>query len=100
MNRIRQLRELNGLSQEALGKLLGIQHSAVSKYELGKVPLNEDVIRRLTEIFDVSADFLLGKEPILTDEQQELCKMIAEMDSDSIQKFFEYAEYLRSHRNS
>lgn len=100
MNRIKQLRERKGLNQEALGKLLGIQQSAVSKYELGKVPLTDEIILRLTEIFHVSADYILGKEPILPADRQKVYEEILKLDSDSIQKVLDYAEDLISRRNS
>lgn len=98
MNRIKQLREHKGLSQEALGQLLGTTRSAVSKYESGKIPLNDELILKLTDLFNVSSDFLLGKDPVLTDEQRELYEEILKLDSDSIQKVLEYAEFLKSRR--
>lgn len=60
MNRLRELRELNGWSQEELGKLLNVQKSAISKYETGRVLLNEDLIKKLCTFFNTSSDYLLG----------------------------------------
>ena len=42
MNRLKELRNRRGISQEELGALLGVQKAAVCKYELGRVPLPND----------------------------------------------------------
>lgn len=60
MNRIKQLRDEKGWSQADLGDKLKVQKSAVSKYETGRVPLTDETIRKLVEIFDESADYILG----------------------------------------
>lgn len=60
MNRIKQLREEKGWTQAKLGKLLNVQKAAVSKYELGKIPITDSTIMKLVEIFDETSDYILG----------------------------------------
>lgn len=60
MNRIRLLRERAGMKQSELGKLLNVKDSAISKYETGKIPLTADTLTSLSEIFNVSVDYILG----------------------------------------
>lgn len=60
MNRIRELRKQQYLKQEDLAELLLIKRQAISKYELGQLDLDTETIRRLCEIFHVTADYLLG----------------------------------------
>lgn len=60
MNRIRMLREKNKMTQADLGKMLNVKDAAISKYESGKILLTAETIIRLTEIFHVSSDYLLG----------------------------------------
>lgn len=60
MNRIRDLRKENSMKQEDLAALLLVKRQVVSKYELGQLDLNTDMIRRLCQIFGVTADYLLG----------------------------------------
>ena len=60
MNRLKALRESKGMTQSELGKLLNVKDAAISKYESEKIPLTADTIMRLTEIFSVSADYILG----------------------------------------
>lgn len=62
MNRIKELRQAQGLTQEELGKKLNVQKSAISKYEKGIVIPNGDVLKRLSAIFNVSTDYLLNNE--------------------------------------
>lgn len=59
MNRIRFLREERGMTQAELGKLLNVRDSAVSKYEMEKVPLTAETLIRLASIFGVSVDYLI-----------------------------------------
>lgn len=49
MNRIRELREAKGLTQDALGKMIGVQQGAIAKYEAGTRELS---ITRATQIAD------------------------------------------------
>lgn len=58
---IRQERQKKGLSQEQLGDLLGMTKTAVSSWERGVREPQIDTINKLIEIFDCTADYLLGK---------------------------------------
>ena len=62
MNRIKQLREERDVKQRELAKLLGIEISAISKLELGRVPLRDEYIIKLARFFNVSTNYLLGIE--------------------------------------
>lgn len=61
-NTIKELRTEAGMTQEELGMLLNVQNAAVSKYESGKVPLTGETLLKLSKIFNVSTDYLLGTE--------------------------------------
>ena len=80
MNRIKILRKEFNWTQEELGKKLNIQKAAISKYENGIIPLTDETIRKLTELFDVSSDYLLCK----TDERkpQDINKEFRELLND------------------
>lgn len=60
MNRIRDLRKELDMSQEDLALRLLVKRQAISKYELGQLDLDTETIRRLCDIFHVTADYLLG----------------------------------------
>ncbi len=60
---IKKLRVEKGLTQEQLGNLLGIQKSAVAKYENGRVEnIKRMTIKKMSEIFDVSPLVFLENE--------------------------------------
>lgn len=76
MNRIRELREELNMMQKDLAVLIGCAANTLSYYEKGEHALTPDTIRRLCEIFHVSADYLLGfssrRTPEISPEDAEL----------------------------
>ena len=59
--RIKELRLLAGLSQEELGRRVGLQRAAINKYEVGSVTnVPIATIERLASVFDVSPTYLVG----------------------------------------
>ena len=60
--RLQELRKKAGYSQEQVAELLGISRQAVSKWESRQGKPDLDNLTKLTEIYRVSADYiLLGK---------------------------------------
>ena len=57
---LRLLRKNNGKTQLELSKLLNLQKSTVSMYERNKRTPSPDVLKKYSQIFDVSLDYLLG----------------------------------------
>ncbi len=71
MNRIRQLRIKNKMTQQEVGEALGVGNTAVSMYENGHRRLDDSSIRDLCALFGCSADYLLGLSdyrPPVTDQ--------------------------------
>ena len=58
--RIKELRLEHNLSQMELAKALNMSQSAVAKWELGKTEPTATAIIRLAQLFNESADYLLG----------------------------------------
>ena len=59
-DRIKALREQQGLTQTELSRLLGITRSSVNAWEMGiSVPSTQYIVE-LAHIFKVSTDYLLG----------------------------------------
>lgn len=60
---IKQLRIQKGITQEELGKVIGVQKSAIRKYESGMVEnIKRSSIKKMADYFGVSPSFLLGYE--------------------------------------
>lgn len=60
MNTIRELRKSKGLTQTELGHILNVQKAAISKYELNRATPSSDVLKKLSDYFGVSIDYILG----------------------------------------
>ncbi len=60
-DRIKYLREPMGMTQEELGEKLGVQKSAITKYENGVVEnIKRSTIKNMARIFEVSPCYLLA----------------------------------------
>ena len=60
-NKIRELRKNIGMTQSELAERLGISASAVGMYEQGRRQPDSDMILKICSVFEISADYLLGK---------------------------------------
>lgn len=62
-NRLVELRQSLGLSQEALAESLGVSRQAVSKWERAEASPDTDNLIALAKLYDISLDaLLLGRE--------------------------------------
>ena len=61
MNKIKDLRKRQGLSQKDLADMLGVSQNAVSQYESGKRVPSLDMLVKIANILSVSADYLLER---------------------------------------
>lgn len=60
---IRRLRIERGMTQEELGKVIGVQKSAIRKYESGAVEnIKRSSIKKMADLFGVSPSYILGYE--------------------------------------
>ena len=59
-NRIKELRVKQGITGSSLHKRLGISQKTLNNYENGRTEIPSRVLIKLTEIFGVSADYILG----------------------------------------
>lgn len=61
--RIKERRILIGLTQEELGEKLGLQKSAIAKYENGRVEnIKRSIIANMAKILECSPAYLMGWE--------------------------------------
>ncbi|GET12317.1 hypothetical protein SN811_08170 [Ligilactobacillus agilis] len=63
MNRIRQLRKERGLSITKLAEIIGISYQSLQRYEAGKRDPSIQVLIALADYFNVTVDYLVGREP-------------------------------------
>jgi len=68
MNCIARLRRERKISQKELGSLIGVAQNTVCNWEKGNREPDNESLRRMSEYFGVSVDYILG----LSDESKEL----------------------------
>ncbi|MDE6469538.1 MAG: helix-turn-helix domain-containing protein [Eubacterium sp.] len=59
--RIRDLREDNDYKQSDVAEVLNITQQQYSKIEIGITEITADILIKLSEFYNVSVDYLLGK---------------------------------------
>ena len=73
-SRLREARKKIGLTQEALGNLIGVGKSAVCCYEKeSRNPTLESIIEMI-DVLGVSADYLLGTDVVVETNTEEIPK--------------------------
>ena len=61
-NRIKQLRKQKKIRRSEFAEAIGITYSAASKYETDVRNPGLETLVKMADYFDVSADFLLGRD--------------------------------------
>ena len=62
VNRIAELRKKIGLSQSALGEILGVSQQTISKYEKSDLNAPADILAKMSRVFKVSIEYILRNE--------------------------------------
>lgn len=62
MNRIKELRIKNQMNQIELARKLFVSQSAISSWELGTRDIDTDNLKKISDIFNVSIDYILGNQ--------------------------------------
>ena len=72
--RIQECRKKLDLTQEELGEKLGLQKSAIAKYEKGRVTnIKRETIHLMSKLFNVNPTWLMGFDvPIKTEKKDEV----------------------------
>ena len=78
--RLKRLRKDNNMSQEELGKLLGVTKVSVSGYENGTRIPSMEVLITILNVFKISADYLLGRELDVVCESNEETILMSKND--------------------
>ena len=69
--KIRIRRKELGLTTTELGNMIGVQNSAISKYEKGRIELKASQIKSIAEVLQINPVLLLDDDgPDLTNEER------------------------------
>lgn len=67
-NRLKELRQNRDVMQLELAKTLNVHKTTISNWENGKRFPDEDMLNKIAEYFNVSMNYLLGKDEIIEGE--------------------------------
>jgi transcriptional regulator with XRE-family HTH domain len=73
-----------GLSQEELGKLVGVSKVSISGYEKGRKTPNLKTFLKLIEVLNINIDYALGQELIIKEEKEEYILKLSSIDINII----------------
>lgn len=68
--RLKILRNEKKFSQEKLGNKIGVARTSVANYETNRNFPTSEVLEKLSDVFNVSIDYLLGKSDIRNISQE------------------------------
>ena len=71
VNNLRELRKAKNMRQHDLAAALNVAPITVSRYETGDRDIDSETICRLCEIFGCTADYLLGRSPLPSQDLSE-----------------------------
>ena len=96
---LKRLRENRGVTQAELSRTLRISPSTVGMWEQGRREPDYEMLKRLADYFNVSADYLLGRDmtkaPALSAEQVALLKGFDSLNSDGQRDILGYLDFLK-----
>ena len=61
--RLQMLREKRRISRQVLSELCGLSSDAIRRYERGEAEPSVESLTLIADFFEVSVDYLLGREP-------------------------------------
>lgn len=90
--KIKKLRKMSGITQADLARELGITRSSVNAWEMGVSLPSTMFVIKLSQIFQVSTDYLL-------DVEREAVLDISGLDDDSIKILTAMVYYMRNRQD-
>jgi transcriptional regulator with XRE-family HTH domain len=83
--KLRELREFNNMTQGEVARILNISREAYSKYENNKRQMNHESLCTLSDLFGVTADYLLGRGEqelfLLTNDEKIIIEKYRKIDN-------------------
>ncbi|ERJ12305.1 helix-turn-helix domain-containing protein [Haloplasma contractile] len=109
--RLRSLRKEHGYTIKELAKLLSLSESVISLYENGKRQPSYDILIKLTKLYSVTADYLLGidgnsaeetvttKKEVIDQTIELILKPPFTLTSDDIKQIRNFVLFIKSQKN-
>ena len=88
-NRLLALRDLKNVTQATVATATGISRTSIVAYENGTSIPDLEKLYKLSEYYEVSCDYLLGKDIGTTHELNDICKKTG-LTETSVKKLYKY----------
>lgn len=103
--RIKELRKSKKMSQSELGKFIGVSQTTVTAWENGRAEPSSSYVAKLATFFNVSTDYLLGRDPKEDDlktADKNVQLIAAHIDDgttpEEMERIIDYIDYVKSKR--
>lgn len=100
MQRLKELRTQRGLTQSQIGELLGVSCVTIARYEAGEREPSNAKLTTLANFFDVSVDYLMGREEPAKDgaeayppHLQETYRVLSQLTPKELAEVVEVAKF-------
>ncbi|HHW03367.1 MAG TPA: helix-turn-helix transcriptional regulator [Thermoanaerobacterales bacterium] len=90
--KIKELRLNRKMTQEELGKIIGVTTSMIGMYETGARNPSYAVLNKIAEYFNVTTDYLLGLEEKEDAETRAIARAFKNLSSKKRELLFKLAE--------
>ena len=110
MQKLRELRLYSNLTQSEVAQKLATTQTTIGKYERGELQPSIETLIKLSELFECSIDYLLGREddfgnitlntsaPALSQEENNLLEDFRSLPRQEKAQATEYVHYLAQRR--
>lgn len=105
MYRLKECREMRGLSQKEVAATLKVSAPSVSNWESEKTRPTHDNLEKLADLYGVSVDYLLGRDvpaetqiekPVpkdeLSDDESELLRLFRQLNAEAQARLLDTAD--------
>ena len=100
-SRLRTTREMAGLSQAQVAKILGLHRPSFSEMEAGRRKVSVDELTKLAKIYSVDMEWLAGSTPDAKNGDERIrfaARQLAKLKSDDLDKVLNLLHALRSQK--
>lgn len=94
--KIKLLRKENGLTQLELGDKLGLSKANISKYESNVHEPSIETLNKLSDLFNVSVDYLLGRTNVRNHTDTFAAHTDDDLSEEAKAELENFKDYLRS----
>lgn len=85
MLKLKETREARGYTQDEIANYLGVSRPTYTRYEQGTRECSFETLKKIADFFDVSIDYLLGREISSNHPDPKVSKLLTDNDIDKIQ---------------